>query len=320
MKKIAVPVIAALVLAGCLSEEKKITEINCGDEMTKSTLRDLVQESLEDQVKKELQSGVNGQPLSWDAAKFRALVSLLNIDFVHVRTTKKDPNSTKRFCEAEMKVIIPVDVAEAADKVRKSLGYPNIVTYAAALDVKYEAGAAFGDIEYSAQPTDDGNTVYVSTAKKNKSVDLVTEVIAANLVKPLIEAAEAKKVKEQADEQARLAKIAQERQELEKEQDRLRLEKAQSGIKEANDQINVVWNGATSDFRKTALPEQRIWLKERDLECREKANAVGEGASETDREVVRLNCETEMTVARTSLLKAKVASHGASVSTKTDQQ
>lgn len=318
MKNITVSVVAALVLAGCLSEEKKITEINCGDEMTKSTLRELVQENLEDQVKKELRSGVNGQPLSWDAAKFRALVSLLNIDFVHVRTTKKDPNSTKRFCEAEMKVIIPADVAEAADKVRKSLGYPNIATHAAALDVKYEAGAAFGDIEYSAQPTDDGKTVYVSTAKQNKSVDLVTEVVAANLVKPLIEAAEAKKVKEQADEQARLAKIAQEREELEKEQNRLRLEKAQSGIKEANDQINVVWNGATSDFRKAMLPEQRVWLKEREVECREKANAAGGDASETDREVIRLNCESEMTAARTSILRAKVAAQGPSAPPKAE--
>lgn len=312
MKKIAVPLLAALALSGCLSDEKKITETNCGDEITKSALRELIQQNLEELVKKELTDGVDSKVLSWDGAKFRALVSSLNIDFLNVRTAKKDPNSTKRFCEAEMRVIIPSEVSDTADKVRKSLGYQDIAAHASALEIRYEAGSAFGDIEYSAQPTDDGKAVYVTTAKQNKPMSLITEVVSANLVKPLIEAAEAKKIKDQADEQARLTKIEQERVELAKEQARLRLDKAQADIKEANDQINAVWNAATSEFRKAVLPEQRIWLKERDVDCRMKANAGGEGATDTDREVIRLDCETEMTKARITYLKAKVAAQGSS--------
>lgn len=308
MKKNAAQLLfVALIVAGCQSDDNKITEVNCGDEITKSAMRSLVQDALEESVKKAVAEGVGREALPWDAAKFRALASSLAIDLTNVRTAKKDPNSTKRFCEAELRVVIPSDLSETADKVRKSLGYQNVASHAVALDIKYEAGTVSDDIEYSAQPTDDGKKVYVSTAKLNKSGVLLTSVLSANLLKSLIDAAEAKKVKDQEDESARLVLAEQRKQDLEKEQSRLTLEKAQAGIKDANDQINAVWNAAPSEFRKTMLSEQRIWLKERDVDCKIKAAAAGEGIGEVAREVIRLDCETEMTALRTIYLKAKAA-------------
>lgn len=308
MKKNAAHLLlVALIVAGCQSDDNKITEVNCGDEITKSAMRSLFQDVLEESVKKAVTEGGGREALPWDAAKFRALVSSLDIDLTNVRTAKKDPNSTKRFCEAELRVVIPSDLSETADKVRKSLGYQNIVSHASALDISYEAGTVSDNIDYSAQPTDDGKKVYVATAKLNKSGVLLTSVLSANLLKSLIDAAEAKKVKDQEDESARLVLAEQHKQDLEKEQSRLRLEKAQAGIKDANDQINVVWNAASSEFRKTMLPEQRIWLKERDVDCKMKASSAGEDVGEVAREVIRLDCETEMTALRTTYLKAKVA-------------
>lgn len=306
MRKMSGCILAALLLVGCTSEDKKLDEVNCGDEVAKSALRDLIREELEQQVKKELQTGIDRQTLQWDAAKFRALVSSLTIDFVSVRTSKKDPNSTKRFCEAEMKVVIPADVAETANKVRKYFGYPNLLAHASALDIKYEAGTATDGIEYSAQPTDDGKAVYVTTERQSKQLSFATEIIAGNLLKPLVDAAETKKVKDQEDAQARQTLLEQQRQELENDQSRLKLETAQASLKQANDEINVVWNGATADFRKSMLPEQRIWLKERELDCRTKSIAAGDEINATDREVLRIDCETELTKLRTIYLKAKV--------------
>jgi len=308
MRKIHAVVLSALVLAGCDSDEKKkLSEVNCGDEVAKSALRDLLMDELERQVKKELQASVEQQALQWDAAKFRALASSLSIDFVSVRTSKKDPNSTKRFCEAEMKVVVPPDMATTADKVRRYFGYQNLLSHASALDIRYEAGTATDGIEYSAQPTDDGTAVYVTTATQSKQLSFATAIIAANMVKPLVDAAETKKVKEQEDAQARQAVLEQQRKELENDQSRLKLEQAQAGIKQANDEINVVWNAATAEFRKLMLPEQRIWLKEREVDCKTKASAAGEDVSATDREVLRLDCETELTKLRTIYLKAKAS-------------
>jgi hypothetical protein len=190
-------------------------------------------------------------------------------------------------------------------------------SHANTLGLKFEAGKTTDSIEYSAQPTDDGKKVYVESVKKNKSVEFVTEVIAANLIKPMLDAAETEKAKAREDadaQQAQQAKQqqeqqvqqAKEQQELQSQQVNLKLEKAQLDLKEANDQINVVWNAATSDFRKKMLPEQKTWLKQRELDCKLKAMSAPSDNSTGEKELLRLNCETEMTTVRTNYVKEKV--------------
>lgn len=302
MKRVIAPALCVVLLAGCGSKE-----ISCADEATLSTLTSLVKESIEEQVKKDFDENAKAKGLQWDASRLRALLGSVVISFVDVRTTKKDPSSTKRFCEAELKAYVPQELLEVANKVRAVAGYEDMASHARALDVKFEAGSVADEVEYAAQPTDDGKKVYVSSARQSKPITFLTEVISANLIKPMIDAAETQKVKAQEDERARQTVLDKEKQELAKEQEQLRLEKARGGIKDANDQINVVWNAATPEFRKAMLSEQRIWLKEREVDCKMKATTVAEEVSAIDREIIRLSCEAEMTVARTSYLKDKVA-------------
>lgn len=85
-----------------------------------------------------------------------------------------------------------------------------------------------------------------------------------------------------------------------------KLERAKAGLKEANNQINIVWNAASPDFRKVLLAEQRTWLKQRDIECKLRATSASLETSDNDREVIRLQCEIDMTHQRTQTLKSQV--------------
>lgn len=309
MCRIFVVILCSLALSACGSKQ-----IECNDEAALSTLKSLMEESIEEEVKKELSGN---KDLEWNASKARAILAKVTITFTDVRTTKKDPSSTKRFCEANINATIPADIADVANKVRVALGYKEISGYANTLDLKFEAGKSIDSIEYAAQPTDDGKKVYVESEKKNKTVVFVTEVIAANLIKPMLDAAETERARAREEEEARQvqqarlqqeqeAEMAKQQLELKSQQESLRLERAQLSLKEANDQINVVWNAATPEFRKMMLPEQKTWLKQRDLDCKLKATTVPAENGASEREIVRLNCEIEMTASRTNYLKEKI--------------
>ena len=205
MRKFLIPLSCAFVLSACGPKQ-----IECADEAALSTLKSLLEESIEEQVKKELSGN---KDLEWNASKARALLAKVTLSFTDVRTSKKDPSSTKRFCEANINAVIPGDMLDVANKVRVSVGFKDMSSHANTLGLKFEAGKATDSIEYSAQPTDDGKKVYVETEKKNKSVLFVTELIAANLIKPMLDAAETEKAKarEEADaRQVQQAKLQQE--------------------------------------------------------------------------------------------------------------
>lgn len=65
-------------------------------------------------------------------------------------------------------------------------------------------------------------------------------------------------------------------------------------LDEANNRINVVWQGTTKAIRKALLPEQRAWLKQREKDC----------SAQDD----KIHCMAEMTDQRTEALKQKIAS------------
>ncbi|MTD33045.1 DUF1311 domain-containing protein [Paludibacterium sp. dN 18-1] len=53
---------------------------------------------------------------------------------------------------------------------------------------------------------------------------------------------------------------------------------------DANGAINLVWQSASKERRAQLLAEQRIWLKQRDLECKLKASqTTDEGGARKSR-------------------------------------
>lgn len=94
---------------------------------------------------------------------------------------------------------------------------------------------------------------------------------------------------------------------IQQEKDELARYKAKDAIDAANDRINAVWNATTKEIRKSLLPEQRQWLKQRENDCSVKAtteapdNAIAQ-------DTIRFKCMVEMTDQRTEVLKVKIAS------------
>ena len=73
----------------------------------------------------------------------------------------------------------------------------------------------------------------------------------------------------------------------------------------ANEQINIVWNGASKDIRSELLPEQKAWLKQREDDCSLKANSTETGDA-TKQDAIRDGCMAEMTNQRTEILRQKI--------------
>lgn len=288
---------AAIVLSGCSSKE-----IECGDPATLAPLKNLIQENIEEHTKKEVTTAEQ----DWDAAKARALTSKVTLAFTDIRTSKKDPSSTKRFCEATLNATVPSELIDAANQVRTAIHFKDLTHYANTLDLKFEAGKASHTIEYAAQPTDDGKKMFVESAKGNKVVVFISDLLAANLMKPALDAAATQKAQAQEAAEAQKAQQEREQQALQAQQASLQLERAKAGLKEANNQINIVWNAAGSDFRKEVLAEQKTWLKQRDIECKLRATSASLETSDNDREVIRLQCEIDMTHQRTQTLKSQI--------------
>ena len=284
---------AAIVLSGCSSKE-----FTCGDPAALAPLKGLIEESLEEHTKKEIRAG----GFEWDAAKARALTSKVTLAFTDVRTSKKDPSSTKLFCEATLNATLPSEMIDTTNQVRAAIGHKGLTHYANSLDLKFEAGKASHTIEYAAQPTDDGKKVFVESAKGNKVVIFVSDLLAANLMKPALDAAATQKAQAQEAAEAQKAQQEREQQALQAQQASLQLERAKAGLKEANNQINLVWN-ASPELRKELLAEQRTWLKQREIECKLRATSAALDASDNDREIIRLQCEIEMTQQRTQVLR-----------------
>lgn len=66
-------------------------------------------------------------------------------------------------------------------------------------------------------------------------------------------------------------------------------------LDEANDRINIVWQGTTKAIRKALLPEQRAWLKQRERDC----------SGQDD----KIHCMAVMTDQRTEELRQKIESY-----------
>lgn len=81
--------------------------------------------------------------------------------------------------------------------------------------------------------------------------------------------------------------------------------KAKDAIDEANKQINVVWNATTKPIRKTLLPEQKAWLKQREDDCGLKASTE-EPNNSVVQETIKFTCMATMTNERTQHLKDEI--------------
>jgi hypothetical protein len=316
---------------GILSSCSQAPQADCASPTSTAMTADLVKQNLQKLIKK----GLSDAGVFVDNSQVDAYVGKLKISVQDIRTTKKDPNSSKKFCAGSLRVSFPDEMIQDADSARQMLGFGSTADFVrGSNDLAFEANTLKGDIAYAVQPTDDGKKVFSELDFGQIPAAVSARVISDAMLKPALDKEqerkrlaaqeqEARKERERQDAEVAAAKAAEERrlavQQLQEEKKQAALQQAQSkaantasnleqaktAIATANQAINVVWQATTEEIRAKLRPEQREWLKKRELEC--KVKSLQSGSSNPDeQETLIWNCQADMTRQRTDQLTQEV--------------
>lgn len=275
------------LLGGC--GEK--VDASCSSEDAQTLVSQIITEEAE-KVAGE-QKSADGSPL-FDISKIRATLSEFKISIENIRTTKQDPNSTKKFCAGDVKIVVPAEVLSSADKGRELAGVNSVSQYVQANGFENNANSLKKSIEYDVQPTDDKKKIYVELDNAKMLAAVVSEIAQSALLKPILEAK-----KSEADAQAKAQQQEQEKQMEVQKQAALEQAKADNAL--ANQTITELWKSLSEENRKMLLDQQRAWIKKKEVDCR--LEAASKTTDPVEKEIVRLNCDTNATNQRVNMLR-----------------
>lgn len=266
-------------VAGCGNHS-----VECTDDSATTTTISIVKDALQSATAKTMQNedGSSSAPL----AKIRAAIAQLVISIDDIRTTKTDPNSTKRFCTGTLKIRFPADALDDAEKARAAAGLNTVSDLADSDEVTRSADAFTSDIDYDVQPTDDGSSVYAETDRGNALFGFASEVLASGLLKQSIE--DAKRAEQQEADQQNAAQQA-----ALNAQHQADLAAAKTDDQLATQTIGATWKAIPDGVRHQLLPAQRAWIAKKDADCQ--VEAASSSTDPQEQQVARLNCDTRTT-------------------------
>jgi len=285
-------VLAALAAICALSACDRKPEVTCASPDATSTTITVLKDALVKQVFSKLSNGDSQSAIS--KANVRAAVAQLAFSFEDLRTTRQDPNSTKRFCEGTLKVRFPAEYLTNAEDARSAAGVGTVTQLADANDVDREADTFSAKADYDVQPTDSGDKVFSETEVGSPLMNVVTEVLASSLLHNIVQSAAAQAQQQQQALQAQqTAALA--------EQKAANLNSAKTDDQLANQAILAVWRAVTPAARAQLLAQQRAWARKKDADCR--VEAASASTDPTEMEVARLTCDGRVTQERIAYLQ-----------------
>lgn len=276
-----------MALSGCNK-----TPVGCSTPEATSVITDIVKEALEKSTSAKIHEADSEATIS--KSKIRAAIAQLTIMIEDVRTSKQDPNSTKKFCEGTLKLRFPVELLNQADEARSDAGFGTVAQLANSSQVDQQANGFTAEIEYDVQPTDEGDKVYGETQTETLMLNFASEVLASSLLRAQIQQNAV------ANQQAQQAEQAQQKAAF-AEQKAANLNSAKTDNQLANQAINAVWRALAADTRRQILPQQRAWSRKKDADCRVEAASASTDPDEM--EAARLTCDTRVTQERTGELQ-----------------
>lgn len=285
--------ILPLLALGALLSSCGVAATGCASDSSGEVITSLVREQVEKAAEAEL-ALEDGSRMS-AASKVRATVAELKVLIEDIRTTKKDPDSTKRFCAGTARVVIPLAMIQDADQTRKLLDLSNVDSLLEEAGLTRSADALTFDLEYSVQPTDKRDKIYGEIEVASPRLTALGQVVGAHLARDEIEGASkawAAKAAAAAAETARQTEAAQ----------KADLDMAAAENKLANQQINAVWKALPEDARSQFLEMQRAWVRKKTADCNIEASGVSTEAM--PKEAARLRCDTRLTMERISELQS----------------
>ena len=265
------------------------SKIECSDPDAQSLVIDSMQKAINSSAKGYAASFERPTP----GSSIRASINQLKMNLDHIRTSQDDPQSTKNFCKGTLTVMIPSKVIQNADVTREYNGEFDVQEDAYQQDIELEANKVSYEMEYSVQPTDDGEVVFVEPQSgEDLAMFLAYVLIDADQKnhvkgKKVAEAKqEAKKVSEAqsaADKAAAaaasaMAATAAEQAKVKAEMDYKRSE------------FNKMWGRASKEAQDSITYDQKDWVEWRDEVCVEEART----AEPARQEIVRMKCITRL--------------------------
>lgn len=289
-RKVFLISLASLSLTGCDAISKLFSgPQGCLDPAGQTTAIDAIKEAVEKYILKSSENVQNGtQPTG---SKVRATLDQVKFIFEDVRTTKQDPDSSKKFCTGHLKVSFPEQVLKDADAVFSILGEETIGKRTDKDGIQKNANAISFDADFNVQLTDDGGKIYAEIENPDPISHFIGDIVAGHLFRKPVEQANRSRIDQQAAEQ-------QQAQQAETEQRQALYEEAKATNDLAMQGINASWNALPSEVRQRVLPMQRAWIKRKDAEC--KIEAANTSTEPNEREAARLQCQARFNNQRAS--------------------
>lgn len=289
VRSAALLLLASACLSGCGSAFGE--KLGCTSSSGQETTISIIKEQIEKKISSESE-GTYGSIIS--KSKIRAALEQIKFVIEDVRTSKEDPNSTKKFCTGKLKVVFPDTMITDADKTREMQGLNKVSELADNSGAEREANAFKMDIDFNVQPTDDGQKVYSELENADATPTFISAILGGHLGYRSIQQSH-----QQEQQQAQLAE--QQEQAALTEQKQATLGEAKAEFDLSNQTINTIWGAIPSDQRDQLLPVQRAWIKRKTADC--KIEAASQSIEPSEREAARLNCETRMNNERSTQLR-----------------
>jgi uncharacterized protein YecT (DUF1311 family) len=273
---------AVVLLAACGKPQA-----TCSDADAQAALQTAIRDNLEKSVLAKSKDSEGKQYIG--SSKIRAAIADLKLIVENIRTTKEDPNSTKKFCTGNLKVVFGTQDFTDADKTREIAGMPNVSSAADSAGIDKGVDYLKSDLDYSVQPTDDGSKVVAEFDAADGKLDLFGEVLAASLLRPILE-------NRQRIDQENTALAEKQAQDALNAANEAAIEQASVTRKSADQALMAVWNSLDTDTKHALLPEQRAWIKRKDTSC--KVQGLQSSTDPTEQQVATQNCVTQETQSR----------------------
>lgn len=308
----------ALPLSGCDKARSLIGDaggLNCNSEDSKTLVRDLLQQQLNEQGMAQLRNLIQQGETNPGASALRAAANQIQIQIDDVRTSRNDPQSSKKFCAAQLTLTLPPNLLNDANQSRQYSQSNSVQDSAVLNNLNLDGTRMRHELEYAIQPTDDGKKIYAEVSNSAALTQFVSEILVDALRKPALQAsalAEQQQAQQEASAaaaEAAAAAAAAAQQSAQQQADQaayqgLQQAEVQQQLNTANKQMNLVWQATSRWVRSQLLADQRVWLKKRELECR--LNSAE--AAPDQQELQRLRCEAQATQQRIPTLRSQIES------------
>lgn len=264
---------------------------SCTSDDAQAVITDLVREEVEKNAARDLRQG--DRPIA-SMANLRASLALIKLAIEDVRTSKEDPDSTKKFCAGTFKAVLPAAMLADAERTFELLEAGTISDYAEQQGMERAANAFSYDLDFSVQPTDDRKKIFGEIEQPGALVTFLSELVVAHLARNEIQQAKA-------DEAQAVAEQQRLNEEAATAQRQANLAEARTEYDLARQTLTAMWDALPAESQESLTANQTAWNQRKRADCN--LEAAQFSTEPTEREASRMRCDARLTHERVTSLR-----------------